>query len=292
MSQTLNGRLRERIQRAGDPLLLPGAPNALTARVLEDEGFEAVYVSGAGVTNSFLGAPDVGLLTMSELEAHVHAMRDAVEVPLVVDADTGFGNAISVQRTVRSLERAGANAIQIEDQVTPKRCGHFDGKAVISADEMVGKVRASVDARTNDDLLIIARTDARAVLGLDEACDRAQRYLEAGADVAFVEAPRTRDEMALIVRKVPGCHVANMVEGGLTPILPLRDLATLGFSVVLYANTAMRAAISAMQSVASKLHIHGDSLSVSEEITSWEDRQRFVRLQEFDRLDALYGATP
>jgi 2-methylisocitrate lyase-like PEP mutase family enzyme len=285
----LNRQLRERVARAGDTLLLAGAPNALTARILEEAQFEAVYVSGAGVTNTFLGAPDLGLLTLTEMVEHVSAMRDAIRLPLVVDADTGFGNAISVQRTVVALERAGASAIQLEDQVNPKRCGHFDGKAMVSTEEMVGKVRAAVDARTDDDLMIIARTDALAAFGLEEACDRANRYLEAGADVAFVEAPRDRDELALIPQKVAGAHMANMVEGGLTPILPLVELGAMGFSVVLYANTAMRAAIVAMHRVAAVLRKEGDSLSLGDDIASWDVRQRLVRLDEFERLETLYG---
>jgi 2-methylisocitrate lyase-like PEP mutase family enzyme len=287
----LSRRLRDRVGRPGDPLLLPGAPNALTARVLEEAGFEAIYVSGAGVSNTFLGAPDLGLLTLSEMVEHVSAIRDAVDLPLVVDADTGFGNAISVQRTVRTLERAGANAIQLEDQVTPKRCGHFDGKAMIATDEMVGKVRAAVDARIDDDLLIVARTDALASFGLEEACDRANRYLDAGADMAFVEAPRNRDELSLIPQKVSGLHLANMVEGGRTPILPLQELATMGYAVVLYANTAMRAAISAMQLVAATLQARGDSLSLSDQIASWDVRQDLVRRHAFEQLEALYGTS-
>ena len=285
----LNRRLRERVARPGDPLLLAGAPNALTARVLEEAQFEAVYVSGAGVTNTFLGAPDLGLLTLTEMVEHVSAIRDSVALPLVVDADTGFGNALSVQRTVRALERAGASAIQLEDQVMPKRCGHFEGKAMISTDEMLGKVRAAVDARTDDDLLIVARTDALATFGLEEACDRANRYLEVGADVAFVEAPRDRDELSLIPQKVAGAHMANMVEGGLTPILPLAELGTMGYSIVLYANTTMRAAITAMQRVAAVLRDKGDSLSLGEEIAGWDVRQGLVRRGEFERLETLYG---
>lgn len=285
----LNRRLRERVARPGEPLLLAGAPNAVTARILEEAQFEAVYVSGAGVTNTFLGAPDLGLLTLTEMVEHVSAIRDAVALPLVVDADTGFGNAISVQRTVVALERAGASAIQLEDQVNPKRCGHFDGKAMVSTEEMLGKVRAAVDARTDDDLMIIARTDALAAFGLEEACDRANRYLEAGADVAFVEAPRDRDELALIPQKVAGVQMANMVEGGLTPILPLGELGAMGYSIVLYANTAMRAAIFAMQRVAAVLREQGDSLSLGDEIASWDVRQRLVRRDEFERLETLYG---
>lgn len=290
MRQRLNQWLRERVSRRGDPLLLPGVGNALTARILEEAGFEAIYVSGAGVANTFLGAPDIGLLGLTEVAAHVAAVRDAVNVPLIVDADTGYGNALSVQRTVRQLERAGANAIQIEDQTSPKRCGHFAGKSVVATAEMVGKIHAAVDARLDDDLIVIARTDARADLGMDEACDRASAYLTAGADAVFVEAPRTVDELALLPKRVPGVHVANMVEGGLTPVLPLAQLGEYGFSIVLYANTAMRAAMAAMTEAANQLRERGDSLGLTVGIASWQERQRLVRKDVFDKLDERYGS--
>lgn len=285
---THNQRLRALIG-APSPLLLPGAPNALTARVLEETGFDAVYLSGAGVANSYLGAPDIGLLTYPEIQAHLAAVREAVDLPLVVDADTGFGNAINVARTVRGLERAGASAIQLEDQVMPKRCGHFDGKRVIDTAEMVGKIKAATDARLDDDLVIIARTDAYAGYGLDEACRRARSYLEAGADVLFVEAPSTVDDLASIPRTVPGRHVVNIVEGGRTPVLPLVRLGELGFSIVLYANTLMRAAIAAMTTAAQSLREHGDSVAFTGQIASWQARQELVRLNHFDALDERYG---
>lgn len=283
------GRLRRRIAAGGEPLLLVGVPNALTARVVEETGFEAVYLSGAGLANSFLGAPDIGLLGLAELRDHVAAVRDAVELPLVVDIDTGFGNALSVARTVRELQRAGADAVQLEDQVAPKRCGHFAGKAVIPTGEMVGKIHAALDARVDDDLVLIARTDARAVEGLDAACERAQRYRDAGADVVFVEAPRTVEELELITRRVSGPHVANMVEGGLTPLLTLAELGRLGFAVALYANTALRAAVAGMRPVLQHLRDHGDTLAVGDTIISWADRQALVRKPMFDALDAKYA---
>jgi 2-methylisocitrate lyase-like PEP mutase family enzyme len=289
VSVTPHRRLRERIASGASPLLLPGAPNALTARVLEEAGFEAVYLSGAGVANSFLGSPDIGLLSFPEIVAHLAATRDVVDLPLVVDADTGFGNALNVQRTVRALERAGASAIQLEDQVMPKRCGHFDGKRVIDAEEMVGKIKAAADARHDDDLLIIARTDAYAGYGLDEACDRAARYQEAGADVLFVEAPGLVADLAQIPARVPGRHLVNIVEGGRTPVLPLAELGTLGFAIVLYANTLMRAGMAAMTTAARSLREHGDSLALTGQIASWQTRQELVRLTHFDALDELYG---
>jgi 2-methylisocitrate lyase-like PEP mutase family enzyme len=188
------------------------------------------------------------------------------------------------------LERAGANAIQLEDQVTPKRCGHFDHKGIIHTQEMVGKVKAAVDARADDNVMIIARTDARAEFGLEEACERAQRYQAAGADVMFIEAPHDLAELAAIPRLVSGAHVANMVEGGLTPIVPLAELAEFGFSIVLYANTAMRAAIASMQSVAAELLRVGDSSGLTDRIASWAERQALVRKDKFDRLDLYYGS--
>ncbi|MBB1037008.1 isocitrate lyase/PEP mutase family protein [Dietzia natronolimnaea] len=286
---TTTQKLRGLLASGGLPLMVPGAPNALTARVVEDTGFEAVYVTGAGVTNSYLGAPDLGLITLSELVGHVNAIADAVQIPVVVDGDTGFGNALNVQRTVRLIEGAGAAALQLEDQVSPKKCGHFTGKEVISADEMVGKIKAAVDARRDDDFVIIARTDALAIEGIDEAIDRAGRYLEAGADVLFVEAPRDVDQMRRITTSVPGIHMANMVEGGLTPLLPREELGELGFAVALYANAAMRGAVAGMRQVMNHLAEVGDTRDAGELMISWTDRQALVRKPEFDELDTKYA---
>jgi 2-methylisocitrate lyase-like PEP mutase family enzyme len=283
-------RLRLLLDREARPLVLPGAPNALTARLVEDAGFEAVYVSGAGVTNTQLGMPDLGLLSLPELATQVAAMADAVDLPLVVDADTGFGNALNVQRTVRTLERAGAAAIQIEDQVSPKKCGHFAGKEIISTGEMVGKIHAAVDARTDDDLVIIARTDAAAVDGITAACERAATFAEAGADLLFVEAPTSREEMLQITRDVPGRHLANMVEGGLTPLLSSKELGDLGFSVALYANTALRGAVLGMRTVLDHLKERGDTRDAADLMISWQDRQSLVRKPQFDALEARYTA--
>jgi len=269
-------------------LLVPGAANALAARVIEDVGFEAVYVTGAGIANTFLGAPDIGLVTLTELAQHVDAMAEAVSVPLIVDADTGFGNALNVGRTVRLLERAGAAAIQLEDQASPKRCGHFAGKRLVPAAEMVQKIRAAVDARDDADVCIIARTDARVVEGLDRALERAEAYRAAGADVLFVEAPQSRAELLAIPRRVPGPHVANMVEGGLTPLLPAADLA--GFSLVLFANVALQAAVRGMQDVLTELRDSGGIAGVGDRIAPWAERQRLVRKPEYDELEARYAA--
>jgi 2-methylisocitrate lyase-like PEP mutase family enzyme len=285
-TEQLRGLLRDRDNL---PMIVPGAVNALSARVVEEAGFAACYVSGAGVTNSYLGVPDHGLLSVTELTDHVAAMADAVAIPLIVDADTGFGNAINVSRTVRQLERAGAAAIQLEDQLAPKKCGHFSGKEVVSTAEMVGKIRAACDARTDDALMVVARTDARAGEGIDAACDRAAAYAEAGADVLFVEAPRTIEEMRQVTSTVPGLHIANMVEGGLTPLVTRDQLAELGFAVGLYANAAMRGAVLGMRTVLEHLAKHGDTLNANDLMISWADRQNLVRKPAYDELERRYA---
>lgn len=290
MTTSPSAELRNRVFDGSGPLLLPGAPDALTARMLEDLGAEAVYVSGAGISNTYLGMPDVGLLTLTELVSHVSAMRDAVELPLVVDSDTGFGNAMNVRRTIRALERAGASAIQLEDQVMPKRCGHFVGKSVVTAEEMVQKIFAATDSRTDDNLLIIARTDARAEHGLAEACARARAYLAAGADIVFVEAPQTVAELREIPRLVPGPHIVNMVEGGRTPLLPRAELTELGFSVILYANAVMRGGLLGMRRVAEHLLDKGDTIDVQDQMVTWGERQGLVRKDAMDELEDSYAA--
>src|SRR6516225_7581607 len=211
--QTLRTVLREE-----KGVILPGAPNALEARIIADLGFKAVYLTGAGLTNMHLGLPDLGFMDLSQVAEHTMAIRGVVDLPLIVDADTGFGNAINVAHTTRVLEQAGASALQLEDQHAPKRCGHFAGKELIAAEEMVGKVRAAVDARRHG-LVIIARTDACAVEGFSAAIDRASRYIEAGADVTFVEAPETLDDLRAVPQLLAAPQILNMVLGGKTPIV-------------------------------------------------------------------------
>ena len=270
-------------------VLLPGAANALTARVIEDVGFEAIYVTGAGVTNTFLGLPDIGLISLTELANHLSAMRDAVRLPLVVDADTGFGNAINVGRTIQVLERSGASAIQLEDQEFPKRCGHFSGKSVIARDEMVQKIRAAADARVNPDLVIIARTDAIAVNGFEDAIERSQAYVEAGADVTFVEAPRTREQLADIPKRLGVPQLINIVAGGLTPMLELPEFERMGYSLVLYANAALQASVAAMQKVLGHLKANGSLDGVSDQLATFVERQRLVQKPHFDALEKKYS---
>jgi len=268
---------------------IPGAANAMFARVIEDVGFEAVYVTGAGVANMHLGAPDIGLVSMTEVADVVARIADSVALPLVVDADTGFGNPINMVRTIRTLERAGAAGIQIEDQVFPKKCGHFSGKDVIPLDDMVQKVRAAVDTRRDGDLQIIARTDARAVEGFERALERANAFVEAGADVTFVEAPLDFNELARIPREVRVPQFANIVFGGKTPDPGRAKLAELGFSVVLYANAALQAALKASYDVLQSLHQEGSLGAVADRLAGFEERQRVVAKDLWDEFETRYG---
>lgn len=288
MTESCNRRLRN-LTAQRKALLLPGAANALTARVIEDLGFQAIYVTGAGVTNTFLGMPDIGLISLTELAAHVAAMREAVALPLIVDADTGFGNAINVGHTIKILERAGANAIQLEDQDFPKRCGHFSGKSVIPRSEMVQKIRAAADARVDPDLVIMARTDAIAVNGFEDAMERAAAYIDAGADMTFVEAPRNQEQIAAIPKQLKVPQLINIVADGLTPVIPLAELGRMGFSLVLYANAALQAAVAGMQKVLGHLKEHGTLAGVSNELASFEERQRLVMKPQFDTLEKKYS---
>ena len=270
-------------------LLVPGAANALSARIIADLQFEAVYVTGAGVTNMYLGLPDMGFLSLTQLAEQTAAIRDAVTLPIVVDADTGFGNALNVHHTVRVLQRAGANAIQIEDQVSPKRCGHFAGKDVIPVGEMAGKIHAAVDARANKDLLIIARTDARAVDGFQAAVDRASAYIEAGADLTFVEAPESLDEMRRIPQLLAAPQVVNMVVGGKTPIVAASELSAMGFAIVLYANAALQGAILGMQNALRELKERGRLDESSAALVGFAERQRLVQKPLCDELERKYA---
>jgi 2-methylisocitrate lyase-like PEP mutase family enzyme len=280
-------RLKELLARRA-AVTVPGAANALFARVIEELGFEAVYVTGAGIANMLLGAPDVGLTTMTEVRDTAAAIAEAVSVPIIADADTGYGNAVNVVRTVRALERAGAAGIQIEDQVFPKKCGHFAGKDVIAREEMVQKIKAAVDTRHDQSLQIIARTDAYAVEGLERALERAQAYVAAGADATFVEAPTTLEELARIPKALDVPQVANIVFGGKTPDPGREKLAELGFSIVLYANAALQAALKASYDVLSVLKSEGSLRSVSDRLASFEERQRTVAKNEWDARETRY----
>jgi 2-methylisocitrate lyase-like PEP mutase family enzyme len=270
-------------------MLVPGAFNALSARVIEDLGFEAIYVTGAGVTNMWFGLPDQGFMGLHEIAEHTARIRDAVSLPLIVDADTGFGNALNVRHTVRVLERAGADCIQFEDQVAPKRCGHFAGKEVISTEEAVAKIKAAVDARHDSNLLILARTDACAVQGFEAAIERAQKFSEAGADILFVEAVTTAEHIRTLPQRLGKPQLMNMVIGGKTPIVGAEELAQMGYGIVLYANAALQGAVMGMQKALTVLR---DERSVREDsglVAPFAERQRLVGKPALDALEKRYA---
>lgn len=269
---------RLRALLAGDAIVVaPGAYDALTARLVERAGFPAVYLSGAGVSYTHLAKPDIGLVTLDEMVARANAITDRVGIPVIADGDTGFGNALNVQRTVRAYEAAGIAGIQLEDQTFPKRCGHLEGKEVIGAEEMVGKVRAAVDARRDGSFVVIARTDAIATHGIAEALDRLRRYAEAGADVLFADGPTTREELRAIPPALPRPAMANMVEGGRTPLLPATELGKLGYRLVIFPNALVR--LFARQGAA--------LLELLRASGSTEDARD--RMLSFDELNLLLG---
>ncbi|WP_296574517.1 oxaloacetate decarboxylase [Phreatobacter sp.] len=263
--------LRARLDRR-PVLVAPGVVDPLTAQIAVDAGFEALYLTGAGIAYTQLGMPDIGLTTMTEVSNVIARIADKVSVPLIVDGDTGFGNAISVQRTVRVFERAGAAAIQIEDQTFPKRCGHLRGKDVMPTEDMVGKIKAAVDARANG-MLVIGRTDAGAVEGFERAFERAERYAEAGADIIFVEAPRTRDELSAVPARLGRIRplMANMVEGGRTPMTPVSDLEAMGYSLVVFSAGVVRSMAKSARRFYDTLRADGTSDAVREEMYSFDE---------------------
>jgi 2-methylisocitrate lyase-like PEP mutase family enzyme len=270
-------------------VIVPGAFNALSAKVIEDLGFEAIYITGAGVTNMWFGLPDQGFMGLAEIADHTARIRDAVGLPLIVDADTGFGNALNVRHTVRTLERAGADCIQFEDQVAPKRCGHFAGKDVISTAEAVSKIKAAADARQDPELLILARTDACAVHGFEAAIERAQQFAEAGADILFVEAVTQADEIRALPQRLSRPQLMNMVIGGRTPIFNAEELGALGYGIVLYANAALQGAVAGMQKALTVLR---DTRRLDEDpalVTPFAERQRLVDKPEWDALEHRYS---
>lgn len=270
----------------GRPIITPGVTDAFTARIVEESGFEAIYVTGAGVTNTLLGAPDLGIITLTELVERAKRISDAVSVPVFADCDTGFGGVHNVRRTVREYERAGLAGLHIEDQVFPKRCGHFEGKAVVPMEEMLFRLQAALDARTDPDFVIIARTDARAIEGLDAALARAKAYRDIGADALFVEAPASLDELRRIGDELRGTPlVANMVENGKTPLVSADELGKLGFSLILYPNSALRLGAYAIREGMSVLRKTGMTESIMDKMISFEERQRIVGLDVADTYE-------
>ena len=270
-------------------ITVPGAYDALTARLIEDAGFPVVYATGAGMSNTQLGLADKGLLSFAEVAQQVGRIVEAVDVPVIVDADTGYGGPASVIRTVKELGRLGAGGIQLEDQVFPKQCGHFDGKTVIPLEKMTGKVRAALEARADKELVIIARTDARETEGLDAAIERARAYAEAGADMTFVEAPLTKEEMARIPKEVPVPQLANMVEGGKSPLLDGDELATMGFKIALFANCVLRAGVKGIQTILNALRREGTTAGNLDLLITMQERNRVTRLDWIEFWEEQYG---
>ncbi len=287
MNMSTRKKLKELVA-AKRGVIVPGAFNALSAKVIADLGFEAIYITGAGVTNMWFGMPDQGFMGLAEIADHTARIRDAVDVPLLVDADTGFGNALNVYHTVRTLERAGADCIQLEDQVAPKRCGHFSGKDVISTEEAVSKIKAAADARRDPDFLIMARTDAAAVHGFEAAVERAQKFAEAGADILFVEAVTSEAEIRALPQRLATPQLMNMVIGGKTPIFNAEELGKLGFGIVLYANAALQGAVMGMQKALTVLRDEKQVLESSGLVTPFAERQRLVGKPEWDALEKRY----
>ena len=279
-------KMRALITRQGYTMV-PGAYDTLTAMLVEQAGFEAVYLTGGGYSRAN-GYPDLGLLTLSENVRFIGLTVEAVGLPVIADGDTGYGNAINVIRTVREYEKSGVAAFHIEDQVSPKKCGHYEGKEVISCAEMVGKIQAAADTRRDPDLVIIARSDARAIEGLQAAIDRVNSYLEAGADVGFVEAPQNVEELRVVAREVHGPALVNVFEGGRTPMLPARELETMGFRLGIYPSQTHRAAIRAAQRVLAALKEDGDTNRVEADLATFQQREDAVGTARWRFLEEKY----
>ncbi|MCC2653935.1 MAG: putative methylisocitrate lyase [Microvirga sp.] len=270
-------------------LMAPGAYDVLSAKVVQMAGFDAVYMTGYGTSASILGQPDVGLLTMNEMVEHARNIAQAVDIPVLADGDTGYGNPLNIRRTVSEYERAGVCAIQLEDQVFPKRCGHMLGRKVIAMEEMVQKIKAATDARQDEDFVIIARTDARTNYGLEEALRRGKAYEEAGADVLFIESPESVDELRQINEAFPNTPtLANMIEGGRTPFLPVSELEALGFGIALYPTGPLYAAAKAVKGYVEELKTAGTTAGKVQDMIAFEEFNQLIGLPEYNRLEERY----
>lgn len=287
-SATPARRLRERL-RSTTLLVAPGVFDGLSARIAAAARFEAIYASGGAIARS-AGVPDLGLLSLTEVLTRVREIVDATDLPVIADADAGYGNALNVFRTVREFERLGVAALHLEDQVSTKKCGHYAGKQLVSADEMVGKLQAAQDARHDPDLVLIARTDARAVEGLDRAIRRGNRYAAAGADLIFVEAPQSEDELRTIAREVRAPLLVNMFQGGRTPLVAPAVLAEMGYRVMIVPSDLQRAAIRAMQDAAVAVRATGTAAGLGERLAGFDERDALVDLASWQRREHAYGA--
>jgi 2-methylisocitrate lyase-like PEP mutase family enzyme len=279
-------KLKELVSRPGY-VIAPGAYDTLTARLVQAAGFDAVYLTGGGYSRAN-GYPDVGLLTMTEVVQWISRTVEAVDIPVIADMDTGYGNAVNVVRTVREYEKSGVAAFHLEDQISPKKCGHYEGKQLVSKGEMAGKIRAAVDTRRDTDMLIIARTDARAVEGLQSALERMNAYLEAGADLAFVEAPQTVEELAAIPKALPKPAIVNVFEGGKTPPLPKAQLEAMGYRLGIYPSQTHRAAIAAAKKVLAVLKRDGNTEAIESELATFNDREEAVNTAHWRAIEARY----
>lgn len=289
MAARRTSTLKALIQRS-TILLAPGVYDAYLARLVEHAGFEAVYMTGAGVSHSRLGAPDLGLLSFSEMLDQAARIADSVSIPLFADADTGYGNALNTMRTIKAYERAGVAGCHIEDQETPKRCGHFDEKRVIPLPEMLGKLKAALDAREDPDFVVIARTDARTALGLDEAMERAHAFAEAGADMVFVESPRSAEELARVGRELAVPALANMVETGLTPLTPADELEALGFSAVIHPGALGRFIGKQVGEFLTQMRERGSTVDMLDRMLDFKSQNEIVGLSEHLSAQARYKA--
>lgn len=268
-------------------VIAPGAYDTLNARLIQNAGFSAVYLTGGGYSRAN-GYPDIGLLTMTEMVQWISRTVDSVEIPVIADMDTGYGNAVNVVRSVREYEKTGVAAFHIEDQITPKKCGHYEGKAIVTKTEMIGKIKAAVDTRHDADMIIIARTDARAVEGLEAAMDRMNAYLEAGADLAFVEAPQSINELSVIPKMLAKPSVANVFEGGKTPALSARELESMGYRLGIYPSQTHRAAIAAAIRLLTTLKRDGNTEAIESELATFNDREAAVNTAHWRAIESRY----
>jgi methylisocitrate lyase len=280
-------KIRDALQQKG-VLVMPGVYDCLSAKIASRAGFEVIFITGYSVSATFLGEPDFGLLTQTELLAASQRICSVTPLPVIVDADTGYGNAVNVTRTVRELIRGGAAGMFLEDQIWPKRCGHMKGKQVVPLEEYLKKLRAAIDARGKDDFFIVARTDARQALGLDEAIRRGRAFKEAGADAVFIEAPNSKEEMREIGRSVPGPLVANMIERGVTPTMGPEELKELGFQLIVWPLGPLYASARALENVYSTLRRAGTTHEIMDRLISFEDFHDIIGLKEKYALDEKY----
>ena len=287
MMNSIRKKFKERVSQTGI-IIAPGAYDSLTSVLIEQAGFEALYMTGGGISYTTLGKPDIGLMTASEMATRASYICDAVQIPVIADADTGYGNYLNVMRTVKDFERAGISAIQLEDQDFPKRCGHLRDKNVIPLSEMIGKIKAAVDTRVDENLLIIARTDSRAINGLHEAIERAQCYAEAGADIIFVEALENKDEFSTITNYIQMPLLANMVEGGKSPLMSASELDSMGYKIVIFPNSVTRVVAKAAQNLFHELKETGTTAGMKDQMLNFSQLNQLLGIKRYHEMEEKY----